>query len=292
MHSCRELSATAAKIDPTWNETKGNGAEVRGAPPVVSPLRMLETFATADAWIALLTLTTLEIILGIDNIVFIAILTARLPKDQQRLAYRLGLGGAMITRIALLLAISWVMNLTNVLFTIFGEEISGRDLILLVGGLFLIAKSVHEIYEKVEVHEEEAVEGWSNTLGGVIAQIMVLDIVFSLDSVITAVGMVDEVEVMVIAIVIAVLVMLAFARPVGDFVNRHPSMKILALSFLMLIGVVLVADGLDQHIPKGYIYFAMSFGLLMELLNMRLRKKSKRKVAALQEPVVPEELAD
>ena len=292
MHSCRELSATAAKIDPTWNETKGNGAEVRGAPPVVSPLRMLETFATADAWIALLTLTTLEIILGIDNIVFIAILTARLPKDQQRLAYRLGLGGAMITRIALLLAISWVMNLTNVLFTIFGEEISGRDLILLVGGLFLIAKSVHEIYEKVEVHEEEAVEGWSNTLGGVIAQIMVLDIVFSLDSVITAVGMVDEVEVMVIAIVIAVLVMLAFARPVGDFVNRHPSMKILALSFLMLIGVVLVADGLDQHIPKGYIYFAMSFGLLMELLNMRLRKKSKHKVAALQEPVVPEELAD
>jgi len=292
MHSCRELSATAAKIDPTWNETKGNGAEVRGAPPVVSPLRMLETFATADAWIALLTLTTLEIILGIDNIVFIAILTARLPKDQQRLAYRLGLGGAMITRIALLLAISWVMNLTNVLFTIFGEEISGRDLILLVGGLFLIAKSVHEIYEKVEVHEEEAVEGWSNTLGGVIAQIMVLDIVFSLDSVITAVGMVDEVEVMVIAIVIAVLVMLAFARPVGDFVNRHPSMKILALSFLMLIGVVLVADGLDQHIPKGYIYFAMSFGLLMELLNMRLRKKSKRKVAALQEPVVPEDLAD
>ena len=292
MHSCRELSATAAKIDPTWNETKGNGAEVRGAPPVVSPLRMLETFATADAWIALLTLTTLEIILGIDNIVFIAILTARLPKDQQRLAYRLGLGGAMITRIALLLAISWVMNLTNVLFTIFGEEISGRDLILLVGGLFLIAKSVHEIYEKVEVHEEEAVEGWSNTLGGVIAQIMVLDIVFSLDSVITAVGMVDEVEVMVVALVIAVLIMLAFARPVGDFVNRHPSMKILALSFLMLIGVVLVADGLDQHIPKGYIYFAMSFGLLMELLNMRLRKKSKRKVAALQEPVVPEDLAD
>jgi len=256
---------------------------------------MLETFATADAWIALLTLTTLEIILGIDNIVFIAILTARLPKHQQKLAYRLGLGGAMVTRIALLLAISWVMHLTSPLFTVLGEAISGRDLILIVGGLFLIAKSVHEIYEKVEVHEEEeeAVgKGWSNSLAGVIAQIMVLDIVFSLDSVITAVGMVDEVEVMVVAIVIAVLVMLAFARPVGDFVNRHPSMKILALSFLMLIGVVLVADGLDQHIPKGYIYFSMGFALSMELLNMRLRKKSKKKVAALQEPVVPEDLAD
>jgi len=253
---------------------------------------MLETFATADAWIALLTLTTLEIILGIDNIVFIAILTARLPKAQQKLAYRLGLGGAMFTRIALLLAISWVMNLTNGLFTVLGQEISGRDLILIVGGLFLIGKSVHEIYEKVEMHEEEAVEGWSKTLAGVITQIMILDIVFSLDSVITAVGMVDEVEVMVVAIVIAVLVMLVFARPVGDFVNRHPSMKILALSFLMLIGVVLVADGLDQHLPKGYIYFAMGFGLSMELLNMRLRKKSKKKVQALQEPVVPEELVD
>ncbi len=253
---------------------------------------MLETFATADAWIALLTLTTLEIILGIDNIVFIAILTARLPKDQQKVAYRLGLGGAMVTRIALLLAISWVMHLTNALFTVFGEEISGRDLILIVGGLFLIGKSVHEIYEKVEMHEDEAVEGWSKTLAGVVTQIMILDIVFSLDSVITAVGMVDEVEVMVVAIVIAVLIMLVFARPVGDFVNRHPSMKILALSFLMLIGVVLVADGLDQHIPKGYIYFAMGFGLSMELLNMRLRKKSQKKVQALEEPVVPDELVD
>lgn len=253
---------------------------------------MLEIFTTADAWIALLTLTTLEIILGIDNIVFIAILTARLPKEQQKLAYRLGLGGAMVTRIGLLLAISWVMQLTNPLFTLFGEEISGRDLILIIGGLFLIGKSVHEIYEKVEVHEDEKVAGWSTTLAGVITQIMILDIVFSLDSVITAVGMVDEVEVMVVAIIIAVIVMLIFARPVGDFVNRHPSMKILALSFLMLIGVVLVADGLDQHIPKGYIYFAMGFGLLMELLNMRLRKKSRKKVEALREPLVPEDLAE
>ncbi|MAQ18047.1 MAG: hypothetical protein CMN30_25020 [Sandaracinus sp.] len=253
---------------------------------------MLETFATADAWIALLTLTLLEIILGIDNIVFIAILTGRLPKEQQKLAYRVGLGGAMLTRIALLLAISWVMKLTSPLFTLLGEEISGRDLILIVGGLFLIGKSVHEIYEKVEMHEDEAVEGWSKTLVGVIVQIMILDIVFSLDSVITAVGMVDQVEVMIAAIIVAVLVMLGFARPVGDFVNKHPSMKILALSFLMLIGVVLVADGFDRHIPKGYIYFAMGFGLLMELLNMRLRKKSAKKVKALEEPVVPEGLDD
>ena len=253
---------------------------------------MLETFATADAWIALLTLTVLEIILGIDNIVFIAILTGKLPEHQQKLAYRLGLGGAMITRVLLLLAISWVMRLTTPLFTVLGEEVSGRDLILIIGGLFLIAKSVHEIYEKVEVHEDENVEGWSKTLAGVIAQIMILDIVFSLDSVITAVGMVDEVEVMIAAIIIAVLVMLAFARPVGNFVNRHPSMKILALSFLMLIGVVLVADGLGRHIPKGYIYFAMGFGLSMEMLNMRLRKKSSSKVKALEEPVVPQSLAD
>jgi predicted tellurium resistance membrane protein TerC len=198
----------------------------------------------------------------------------------------------MVTRIALLLAISWVMRLTDTLFTVFAQEISGRDLILIVGGLFLIGKSVHEIYEKVEVHEEEVVSGWSKSLAGVVAQIMVLDIVFSLDSVITAVGMVDEVEVMIVAIVIAVLIMLVFARPVGDFVNRHPSMKILALSFLMLIGVVLVADGLDQHIPKGYIYFAMGFGLSMELLNMRLRRKSRKKIEALEEPIVPEDLDD
>ena len=282
----------AAERNPNGSSVERCRYAVMPGEVVLSNDPMLETFATGDAWIALLTLALLEIILGIDNIVFIAILTARLPKEQQQLAYRLGLGGAMVTRILLLLAISWVMHLTNTLFTVFGEDISGRDLILIVGGLFLIGKSVHEIYEKVEIIEEDAPEGWSNTLAGVIAQIMVLDIVFSLDSVITAVGMVDEVEVMVVAIIIAVLVMLVFARPVGDFVNKHPSMKILALSFLLLIGVVLVADGLDRHIPKGYIYFAMAFGLGMELLNMRLRKKrrSKVKVDALREPITPEDV--
>jgi len=235
---------------------------------------VFEVFTHADAWIALLSLTALELILGIDNIVFIAILTARLPKDQQKTAYRLGLMGAMGTRIALLFAINWVMHLENGLFTVLGEEISGRDIILLIGGLFLIGKSVTEIYEKVEVeHDEDGVKGWSKGLVGVVVQIMILDIVFSLDSVITAVGMVDEIEVMVIAVVIAILLMLVFAKPIGDFVNRHPSMKILALSFLLLIGVLLVAEGLGKHVDKGYIYFAMGFGLIIELLNMRFRKK-------------------
>lgn len=234
---------------------------------------MLELLSSPDAWVALLTLASLEIILGIDNIVFIAILTAKLPKEQQKLAYNLGLGAAMLSRILLLLTISWVMHLTEPLFSIAGLELTGRSLILLGGGLFLIGKASHEIYEKVEGHDEESVSKWGSSLAGVITQIMILDIVFSLDSVITAVGMVDEVEIMIAAIVLAVLVMLIFAKPVGDFVNRHPSMKILALSFLMLVGVLLVGEGLGQHIEKGYIYFAMFFGLFIELLNMRLRKK-------------------
>lgn len=234
---------------------------------------VLETFSHPDAWVALLSLAALEIILGIDNIVFIAILTAKLPKEQQGIAYRLGLGGAMFTRIGLLFAISWVMHLTEPLFEVFGKEISGRSLILLGGGLFLIGKSANEVYEKVEGHDEESVSGWSRGLVGVVTQIMILDIVFSLDSVITAVGMVDDIEVMVIAIVAAVLVMLLFAKPVGDFVNRHPSMKILALSFLLLIGVLLVAEGLGQHLDKAYIYVAMGFALTIELLNMRFRAK-------------------
>ncbi len=236
---------------------------------------MLEVFSTADAWVGLLTLTILEIILGIDNIVFIAILTARLPKGQQQLAYRLGLGGAMFTRIALLFAISWVMvELREPFAEVLGHRVTGRTLILFAGGLFLIYKSATEIYEKVEGELEDEVSGWSKGLVGVVGQIMVLDIVFSLDSVITAVGMVDDIEVMVAAVVIAVLVMLAFAKPVGDFVNEHPSMKILALSFLLLIGVLLVAEGLGEHLDKRYIYFAMAFGLSIELLNMRFRKKN------------------
>ncbi|MEM6957015.1 MAG: TerC family protein [Myxococcota bacterium] len=235
---------------------------------------MLEIFSTADAWVGLLTLTLLEVILGIDNIVFIAILTAKLPEHQQAKAYRLGLFGAMFMRVALLFAISWVMGLEDTLFSVFGKDFSGRSLILLAGGLFLIYKAVQEIYEKVEGHEETQISGWFKGLTGVVIQIMIMDIIFSLDSVVTAVGMVEDIEVMIAAVVIAILIMLIFAKPIGDFVNTHPSMKILALAFLLLIGVMLVSEGFGQHIDKGYIYFAMAFGFVIELLNMRLRKKA------------------
>jgi len=234
---------------------------------------MLELLTNPDAWVALLTLTLLEIVLGIDNIVFIAILASRLPVEKQRLAYRLGLLGAMGTRIALLLTINWVMGLTTPLFELLEHSFSGRDLILLGGGLFLIAKSTQEIYEKVEGDPQNDIRGWFSGLPGVIGQIMILDIIFSLDSVITAVGMAEDIEVMVAAVVIAIVVMLAFAQQIGDFVNKYPSMKILALSFLLLIGVLLTAEGLGQHVNKGYIYFAMAFSLLVELLNIRFRSK-------------------
>ena len=236
---------------------------------------MLDLLSNPDAWIALLTLTALEIVLGIDNIVFIAILASRLPVDQQALAYRLGLLGAMLTRVALLLAINWVMHLTEPLFEVMGHSFSGRDLILLGGGLFLIAKSAQEIYEKVEGEHEEDIKGWFSGMAGIVGQIMILDIIFSLDSVITAVGMAEHIEVMVTAIVIAILVMLVFAKQIGDFINKYPSMKILALSFLLLIGVLLTAEGLGQHINKGYIYFAMAFALMVELLNIRFRSKQQ-----------------
>lgn len=234
---------------------------------------MLELMTNPDAWIALLTLTLLEIVLGIDNIVFIAILASRLPVDQQALAYRLGLIGAMVTRVALLMTINWVMQLTEPLFALMSWTFSGRDLILLGGGLFLIAKSAQEIYLKVEGEPHEDIRGWFSGLPGVIAQIMLLDIIFSLDSVITAVGMAKHVEVMVAAIVIAIGVMLIFANQIGDFINKYPSLKILALSFLLLIGVLLTAEAFGQHIDKGYIYFAMAFALTVELLNIRVRSK-------------------
>ena len=234
---------------------------------------MLELLTNPDAWIALATLTLLEIVLGIDNIVFIAILASRLPVEKQGLAYRLGLLGAMVTRIALLMTINWVMQLTEPLFEVVGHSFSGRDLILLGGGLFLIAKSTQEIYEKVERETEEDIRGWFSGLPGVVGQIMILDIIFSLDSVITAVGMAEDIEVMVTAVVIAIVVMLLFAKQIGDFVNKYQSMKILALSFLLLIGVLLTAEGLGQHINKGYIYFAMAFALMVELLNIRFRAK-------------------
>ena len=226
-----------------------------------------------EIWIALLTLTALEIVLGIDNIIFISILAGKLPSDQQVRARTLGLVVAMLSRIALLFSLAWVMRLTRPLFTVLGQEISGRDVILIVGGLFLLAKSTHEIHSKVE-GEDETVKGRAvSSFAGVIAQIFVLDVVFSLDSVITAIGMADEVAVMVAAVVVAVLFMMAFAGMVGDFVHRHPTVKMLALSFLLMIGLSLVAEGFDQHIPKGYIYFAMAFSVFVEMLNLRIRQR-------------------
>ena len=231
---------------------------------------------TAENAIALLTLTTLEIVLGIDNIVFIAILSGKLPPDQRAKARRIGLGLAMATRIALLLAISWVMGLTAELFSIAGKGISGRDLILLIGGLFLIWKSTFEIHEKLEGPKDHGLANVAAaSFASVIVQILILDLVFSLDSVITAVGMAKEIAVMIVAVIIAVLVMLAFAGPISSFVERHPTLKMLALSFLLMIGVMLVAEGLGQHINKGYIYFAMAFSLLVEIANIRVRSKQR-----------------
>lgn len=234
----------------------------------------MESLFTVESLIAFLTLCALELVLGIDNIIFISILSAKLPKDQQSKARTLGLTLAVITRVLLLLALSWVIGLTAPLFTVLNQEISGRDLILLLGGLFLIGKSTHEIHDKLEAEEKtgaaRAVAGFT----GVIIQILILDIVFSLDSVITAVGMVDHIAIMVAAVIVSALVMVATAKTISDFVDRHPTIKILALSFLLLIGVTLLAEGLDQHISKGYIYFAMAFSLFVEFLNIRMRKKS------------------
>ncbi len=235
---------------------------------------MLELLARPDTYVSLLTLTVMEIVLGIDNIVFISILTGKLPPAQQPSARRLGLGLALFFRLALLFALSWVMGLTEPLFSVLGKSLSGRDLILLGGGLFLVAKATHEIHDKLEVAHGEQVAGGAGAFGLILVQILALDIVFSLDSVITAVGMAQHVAIMVTAMVIAVGVMLVFAGSIGEFVNRHPSMKILALSFLLLIGVMLLAEGMGQHIGKGYIYFAMAFSFVVELLNMRLRKRS------------------
>ena len=226
-----------------------------------------------EIWIALLTLTALEIVLGIDNIIFISILAGKLPRDQQARARTLGLGAAMLSRILLLFSLAWVMRLTRPLFTVLEQEISGRDIILIVGGLFLLGKSTHEIHLKVEGEDGEVTAGAVTSFAGVIVQIFILDVVFSLDSVITAIGMVDEVAVMVAAVVVAVLFMMAFAGMVADFVHRHPTVKMLALSFLLMIGLSLVAEGFDQHIPKGYIYFAMAFSVFVEMLNLRIRTR-------------------
>jgi predicted tellurium resistance membrane protein TerC len=233
-----------------------------------------------QAWIGLLTLTALEIVLGIDNIVFISILAGKLPAAQQPRARRLGLAGAMLTRILLLFSLSWLAGLTRPWFTLFGTAISGRDLVLLLGGLFLVGKSTYEIHDKMEGEEGHASRRVAPSFSSVIVQIMLLDIVFSLDSVITAVGMVNQIAVMVVAVVIAVAIMMAFSGPVSDFVHRHPSIKMLALAFLLLIGVMLIIEGFHQHVPKGYIYFAMGFSLFVEMLNMR----SRRQPVKLHEP--------
>jgi predicted tellurium resistance membrane protein TerC len=236
----------------------------------------LEFLTDPQIWIALLTLTVLEIVLGVDNIIFISILAGKLPADQQNRARIVGLAGAMVMRILLLFTLSWVIGLTSDLFNVLGMGISGRDLILLGGGLFLIGKATFEIHEKLEGEEVHADgKGGTASFGSVIAQIMALDIVFSLDSVITAVGMVDEVAVMIAAVIIAIGVMMLSAGVISDFVNRHPTVKMLALSFLLLIGTSLVAEGLEFHIPKGYIYFAMGFSVFVEFLNLRIRGRGK-----------------
>jgi len=227
--------------------------------------------SSVDGWVALFTLSVLEIVLGIDNVVFVSILAGKLPAGDRERARKLGMFLAMFIRILLLLAITWVMGLTAVLFSMFGHGVTGRDLILIVGGLFLIAKSTHEIHLKLEGDDEHASGRKAASFAGVILQILLLDIVFSLDSVITAVGMAEHVAVMIAAVVIAVAVMMLAARVVSDFVERHPTVKMLALSFLLLIGMSLIGEGWGQHIPKGYIYFAMGFSVFVEMINLRVR---------------------
>jgi predicted tellurium resistance membrane protein TerC len=234
----------------------------------------MEWLTDPQVWIALATLTALEIVLGIDNIVFISILAGKLPAERQRSARMIGLGLAMFIRIALLFSLVWMMRLTAPLFQVIGEEISGRDLILIGGGLFLLAKSTREIHERLEGEEGDAVAGGRATFGGVIVQILLLDIVFSFDSIITAIGMSNQVGVMVSAVIVAVIFMMAFSGVISAFIERHPTIKMLAVSFLLLIGMALVADGLGMHIPKGYIYFAMAFSVFVEMLNLGVRRRA------------------
>jgi len=236
----------------------------------------MDWLTSPDVWIALLTLTALEIVLGIDNIVFISILAGKLPAEQQALARRVGLGLALITRLLLLLSLSWIIQLTTPLFTVFGLGISGRDLILIIGGLFLLAKATYEIHERLEGEEAHGTAGATASFASVIVQILLLDVVFSLDSVITAVGMVDELWIMVAAVIIAVGVMLLSATAISNFVNNHPTVKMLALAFLLLIGMTLLADGFHHHIPKGYIYSAMAFSIMVEVLNLVAKRRKPK----------------
>ena len=246
----------------------------------------MDWLSDPQAWIGLLTLTVLEVVLGIDNLIFISILSGKLPADQQTKARQIGLAMAMIMRILLLLSLAWIMRLTAPLFHLIGQEISGRDLILIIGGLFLVAKSTHEIHVRLEGEEGHASAKVAPSFASVIFQIMLLDIVFSLDSVITAVGMVRQIAVMIIAVIIAVGFMLVFATPVSNFVHRHPTVKMLALSFLLLIGFTLLAEGFEQHVSKGYVYFAMGFSVFVELLNLNAKKKTDP--VQLHQPYVAE----
>ena len=245
----------------------------------------MEWIADPNAWIALLTLTVLEIVLGIDNIIFISILSGKLPEHQQKRARQIGLILAMVMRVGLLFSIAWLVRLTEPIFSILSQDISGRDLILLLGGLFLIYKATREIHEKLEGMEGERAISGTATFGSVIFQIMLLDIVFSLDSVITAVGMADELAVMVIAVMVAVFIMLFAVGPISSFVEAHPTVTMLALSFLLLVGMTLVAESFDVHVPKGYIYFAMGFSIFVEALNLRFQKK--RSPVRLRTPSEP-----
>jgi predicted tellurium resistance membrane protein TerC len=246
----------------------------------------MDWLADPQAWIAFLTLTALELVLGIDNIIFISILVGKLPAAEQGRARLIGLALAMIMRVGLLFSLSWIIRLTAPLFTVFALEISGRDLILILGGLFLLGKSTYEIHEKLEGVEGEASARVKASFTSVLIQILLLDIVFSLDSVITAVGMVDRIEIMIAAVVVAVAFMMLFARPISNFVDRHPTIKMLALSFLLLIGFTLVVEGFERHIPKGYVYFAMAFSVFVEMLNLKLRKQAAP--VKLHEPYVEE----
>ena len=233
----------------------------------------MDWISDPQAWVALATLTALEIVLGIDNIIFISILAGRLPRSQQARARTIGLALALFGRVALLLSLTWIMRLTAPLFSVFGAEISGRDLILVLGGLFLLAKATHEIHSKLEGEEHaDGSKRVAASFGSVIVQILLLDLVFSLDSVITAVGMADQIGVMITAVMIAIIIMMISANAVSSFIEKHPTIKMLALSFLLMVGVALIAEGLEFHIPRGYIYFAMAFSIFVEMLNLRLRK--------------------
>jgi predicted tellurium resistance membrane protein TerC len=255
---------------------------------------MMDLLLDPQAWIAFGTLTALELVLGIDNIVFISILVDKLPREQQALARRLGLFMAMFLRVGLLLVLAWIIGLTAPLFTVLGQEISGRDLILIAGGLFLLWKSTGEIHQSMEGEHGQSSSAVKAGFAAVIVQIMLVDLVFSLDSIITAVGMVDEIAVMIAAVIASVGLMMLFAASIGRFVSEHPTVKMLALSFLVVVGVVLVAEGFDHHVPKGYVYFAMAFSLAVEMLNIRMRRRAARPVelhsayAADREPRPPQ----